>query len=193
MDLEIEYKREQIRQSTLVFINDLEEEARVKIELVRITVVTHIDTETTNLWLWADLEINNVREEVHLYVQHYTLTLRAEAEEQIIAVRLEIDAMVAVTIEALRVDALLKIEAYKVKIMAEIDSVTAEFLLQYQDHIVIETQIAIDLIETYYIGIYFDTETRIILEHNIKVEELHIFWTHRLEVETTEIINYYNV
>jgi hypothetical protein len=94
--------------------------------------------------------------------------LRAEAEEQIIAVGLEIDAMVAVTIEALRVDALLKIEAYKIKIMAEIDSVTVEFLLQYQDQIVIETQIAIELIETYYINIFLDTETRITLKHKVR-------------------------
>lgn len=58
-----------------------------------------------------------------------TVTLRAEGEERIIAVRIEIDAGVDAAIEMLRRDATVKIQAYKVKIQAEIDGINAEFLL----------------------------------------------------------------
>jgi len=193
MDIEIEVKREQIRQQTILIINGFEEDARVKIELVRLTVIVHIENETNNLWYWADGEIQIVREEVHLYVQHTSISLRAEGEERIIALRIEIDFSVDAAIEIMRRDALLKIEAYKIKIIAEIDGVNAEFLFSYQNQIVIETQIAIETIETYYINIYVTTETRIIHDHTVRLEELHIYWLNRLEYDTTDIINNYNI
>jgi hypothetical protein len=57
MDIEIQVKVDQIRAQTILIINGLEEEARIKIEIVRQTVTVHIETETTNLWIWADSRV----------------------------------------------------------------------------------------------------------------------------------------
>lgn len=70
--------------------------------------------------------------------------MRAEGEEYAVALRLEIELTIDAAVENMRRDAERKIEAYKIKIMAEIEGVNAEFLLQYQNQIVVETQIAIE-------------------------------------------------
>lgn len=108
-------------------------------------------------------------------------------------IRIEINGNIDVQIEMIRIDAIARLEAYKIKIIAETEAKKADILLIYQDRLVVETTIAIDKIELYYHNLYISTEIRIVKDYQIKITEITTFYAKKIEMDTTVIINTYNV